>query len=127
MDPTSFYDPVGRAHDFAVERCVNLSSPGVAVSGTDTDNEPAESSRGVVMQTPPTVHLEQVIGETLSQHVGAVTRDAVAGGVDGHPIFAAQWEVNDHGTVEFVRHAIDVKKRITALSVTPDFQARASR
>ena len=38
---------------------------------------------------PSGVDLEQVVGEPLAEHVGAVARDAVAGCVDGHPPFAS--------------------------------------
>jgi hypothetical protein len=58
----------------------------------------------VVAQTTPRVDLEQVIGETLPEDVGAVTRDAVAGCIDGYPPLSAQREVDDNGSVELMCH-----------------------
>ena len=107
MDPASLGDTIGGAHDLTVERCVDLGSPGVAVAGPYADEEPAEDPGGVVAETGPSrVDLEQVVGEPLAKHVGAVARDAVAGCVDGHPPFAPQREVDDDGLVELIRHGL---------------------
>jgi hypothetical protein len=53
MDPGSLGDTIGGAHDLAVEWSVDLSSPGVAVAGPYTDEEPAENPAGVVVETGP--------------------------------------------------------------------------
>ena len=51
MDPASLGDTVGGAHDLALERCMDLGSPGVAVAGPYADEEPAENPGGVVAET----------------------------------------------------------------------------
>lgn len=105
VDPASFGDAVGGAYDLAVEGCVNLSSPPVALSGAYADDEPAKNSSGVVAETTTRVDLEQVIGETLAQDVGPVARDAITGRIDGHPPFTAEWEVDDDRSIHLVGHA----------------------
>jgi hypothetical protein len=93
-------------HDLAVEGCVDRGSPGVAVASPYSDQEAAEDPSWVVAQTAALVDHEQVVGETLPQHVGAVARDAVAGRIDGYPSFAAEREVHDDGPVELVHHGL---------------------
>jgi hypothetical protein len=55
-------------------------------------------------RNPRRVDHEQVVRESLAEHVGAVARDAVAGRVDGHPPFTTEGEVDDDGSVELVSH-----------------------
>ena len=99
-------DAIDSAHDLAIERCMNLGSPGVAVARPDADDKPAEQPAGVVVEFAARVDHEQVIGEALAKHVRAVARDAVAGSVDGHPLFAAEWEVDDDGPNQLIRHVL---------------------
>jgi hypothetical protein len=107
MDPASLGDTIGGAHDLAVERCMDLGTPGVAVAGPYADKEPAEDTGGVIAQTGASrVDLEQVVGEPLAKHVGAVARDAFAGRVDSDPPLAPQREVDDDSLVELVRHGL---------------------
>jgi hypothetical protein len=106
MNPASLGDAVGGLYDLAVERCVDLGSPGITVAGPYTDQEAAEDPGWVVAHTAARVDHEQVVGETLPQHVGTVAGDAVAGRIDGHPSFAAEGEVDDDGPVELVRHRL---------------------
>jgi hypothetical protein len=113
MDPASLRDTIGGTHDLPVEWCVDLGSPGVAVTGPYADEESAEKPGGGVPETGPSrVDFEQVVGEPLTEHVGAVARDAVAWRVDGHPPFAPQREVDDDGAVEFIRHGLMLVSRL---------------
>jgi hypothetical protein len=110
MDPASLGDTIAGAHDFTVERRVDLGSPGVAVAGPYADEEAAEDPRRVVAEAGPSrVDHEQVVGEPLAEHVGTVARDAVAGCVDGHPPFTPQRKVDDDGPVELIRHGLMLK------------------
>jgi hypothetical protein len=59
----------------------------------------------VVAETAPRVNLKQVVCETLAEHVGAVTRDAVAGRVDCHPPFTSEREFDDHRSIELIWHS----------------------
>jgi hypothetical protein len=65
----------------------------------------------VVTQPVPLIDLEQVIGETLAEHVGTVARNAVAGCIYRHPPFASQRKVDDDSARKLVRHAWDVRRR----------------
>ena len=65
----------------------------------------------MVVELAPRVDHEQVIREALAEHVGAVARDTVAGRVDGDPPFAPQWEVDDDGPVELIRHVLMLRAR----------------
>jgi hypothetical protein len=107
MDPASLDDAIGGPHDLAIEWCVDLGSPGVAVAGPYTDEESTEDSCGVVAKTGASrVDLEQVVGKPLAEHIGAVTRDAVSGRVDGYPPLTPQRKLDDDGPGELIRHGL---------------------
>jgi hypothetical protein len=106
MNPSSFGDAVGGGHDLAVERCVDVSAPGVAVACPDPEDEPAKEPSGVVSQAASLIHLEQVEREALPQHVGAVAWYAVAGCIDRYPAFTAQRKVHDDGSIELTGHGL---------------------
>jgi hypothetical protein len=76
------------------------------------------SAAGVVAETAPRVNLEQVISEALAQHVGAMTRDPIAGRVDGNPPFTSEWEVDDDRSIELMGH-------VSMLKTPPRWRVRA--
>jgi hypothetical protein len=57
------------------------------------------------MQSPPVVDPKEVEGIALTEHVGAVARDAVGRRGDGDPAFAAKWELDDDGRLRNFHHA----------------------
>jgi hypothetical protein len=65
----------------------------------------------VVPEPVPRVDHDQVVSESLAEHVGAVARDAIAGRVDGHPPFTPEGEVDDDRSVELVRHGFHARSR----------------
>ena len=63
------------------------------------------------MDARPLVHLEQIIGIPLPEHVHAMARDAITRRVDCHPWLAAQGELNHYGSVLLAIHAVIVREK----------------
>jgi hypothetical protein len=111
VDPPSLGDTIGGSHDLAVEWCMDLGSPRVAVAGRYANEESAQKPGGVVAEPAPRIDHEQVVCESLAEHVGAVARDAIAGRVDGDPPFTAEREVDDDRAIELVGHELHARSR----------------
>ena len=111
MDPSSLGNTIGSAHDLPIEWCVDLGSPRVALAGSYTDEKAAETPGRVVAEPAPRIDHEQVVCESLAEHVGAVARNAVAGRIDGDPPFTADGEVDDDRAIELVGHELHARSR----------------
>ena len=104
MDTASLPDPVDGADDLTIERCVDPRAPAVALLGRDAQEQQARPAGGMPMQPSAVIDTEEVEGEALAQHVGAMARDAVRGRVDRDPSVPAERGRDHHGACRLADH-----------------------
>jgi hypothetical protein len=77
LDPARLGHAVGGRHHLALDNGVDGLAPRIAVLRAAADEIPAEGAGGMDMATTTLVDANEVVGEPLSEPVGAVARYAI--------------------------------------------------
>jgi hypothetical protein len=79
LDPARLGHAVGGRHHLARDNGVDGLAPRIAALGAAADEIPAEGARWVDVATTSLVDANEVVGEPLTEQVGAVARNAIRG------------------------------------------------